>query len=100
MKLRINEQIKTDTCLVIGNNGEQHGILTKFEALELARKLNLDLVEVAPNHKPPVCRIMKYPHKNDKPPKSKEIGSKPKPKPPILSSDKKETIPVKVIIDK
>ena len=45
---------------VIGANGEQVGILPIEEALTSARELGLDLVEVAPNSDPPVCRIMDY----------------------------------------
>lgn len=45
---------------VIGANGEQVGILPIEEALASARELSLDLVEVAPNSDPPVCRIMDY----------------------------------------
>jgi translation initiation factor IF-3 len=45
---------------VIGANGEQVGILPIDEALASARDLNLDLVEVAPNADPPVCRVMDY----------------------------------------
>jgi translation initiation factor IF-3 len=45
---------------VIGANGEQVGILPIDEALSSARDLGLDLVEVAPNSDPPVCRVMDY----------------------------------------
>jgi len=45
---------------VIGANGEQVGILPIGEALASARELELDLVEVAPNSDPPVCRVMDY----------------------------------------
>jgi len=45
---------------VIGENGEQIGILPAKEAIERARMANLDLVEVSPNSRPPVCRIMDY----------------------------------------
>ena len=45
---------------VIGANGEQVGILSIEEALDSAKDLGLDLVEVAPNSDPPVCRIMDY----------------------------------------
>ena len=46
--------------MVIGPNGEQLGVKSKQEALEIAQKRELDLVLVAPNAKPPVCRIMDY----------------------------------------
>lgn len=45
---------------MIGANGEQVGIMTIQEALSAAEEVNLDLVEVAPNADPPVCRIMDY----------------------------------------
>jgi len=45
---------------VIDDNGEQVGILPVKEALARARAANLDLVEIAPNGQPPVCRIMDY----------------------------------------
>jgi translation initiation factor IF-3 len=45
---------------LIGENGEQLGILPTFKALELAQAGNLDLVEVAPNVVPPVCRLLDY----------------------------------------
>jgi translation initiation factor IF-3 len=45
---------------VIGPNGEQLGVIPTIEALERAREANLDLVEVAPQERPPVCKIMDY----------------------------------------
>jgi translation initiation factor IF-3 len=45
---------------VIGPNGEQLGVIPTSEALERARDANLDLVEVAPQERPPVCKIMDY----------------------------------------
>ena len=45
---------------VISENGEQLGILITSDAIERARNVGLDLVEVAPNEKPPVCRIMDF----------------------------------------
>jgi translation initiation factor IF-3 len=45
---------------VIADDGAQLGIMTTDEAIKAARKVNLDLVEVAPNERPPVCRIMDY----------------------------------------
>jgi translation initiation factor IF-3 len=45
---------------VIGAEGDQLGVITRDEALEKAREAGLDLVEVAPNEKPPVCRIMDF----------------------------------------
>jgi translation initiation factor IF-3 len=45
---------------VIGHNGEQLGIMATDQALAAAREAELDLVEVAPNERPPVCRIMDF----------------------------------------
>ena len=59
-KQRINEQIRVTPVRVIGADGTQLGILPTEEAIEEARKVELDLVEVAPNEEPPVCRIMDY----------------------------------------
>ncbi len=56
----INEAIRAREVRLVDPQGEQLGIKTKFEALEIATRLNLDLVMVAPNAKPPVCRIMDY----------------------------------------
>jgi translation initiation factor IF-3 len=58
--VRINDQIRVPSVRVITNEGEQLGILPTDEALGIARVAGLDLVEVAPNEKPPVCRVMDY----------------------------------------
>lgn len=57
---RINEQIRITPVRVVAEDGEQLGIIPTEQALTRAREANLDLVEVAPNEKPPVCRIMDY----------------------------------------
>lgn len=59
-KTRINEKIRAKEVRVIGEEGEQLGVLSIKEALELAEEKKLDLVEVAGNAEPPVCRIMDY----------------------------------------
>ena len=59
-KQRINELIRVTPVRVIGADGTQLGILPTDEALRQARALDLDLVEVAPAERPPVCRIMDY----------------------------------------
>jgi translation initiation factor IF-3 len=59
-KQRINEQIRVSSVRVIADDGEQLGIMTPDEALRRAREVGLDLVEVAPNERPPVCRIMDF----------------------------------------
>ena len=57
---RINEQIRVTPVRVVSDEGEQLGILPTEEALEMARNTGLDLVEVAPSERPPVCRIMDH----------------------------------------
>ncbi|HEX5442641.1 MAG TPA: translation initiation factor IF-3 [Pirellulales bacterium] len=57
---RINEQIRISPVRVISSEGEPLGILNTDEALAKAREAELDLVEVAPNERPPVCRIMDF----------------------------------------
>jgi len=57
---RINYQIKVKEVRVISADGEQLGILDTREAIRKAEDLGLDLVEVAPTAKPPVCRIMDF----------------------------------------
>ena len=57
---RINDQIRVPEVRCVAADGEQLGIITTESALERARESGLDLVEVAPNEKPPVCRIMDY----------------------------------------
>ncbi len=57
---RVNNQIRISPIRVIGPSGEQIGVIPTDEALSRAREIGLDLVEVAPNEKPPVCRIMDY----------------------------------------
>jgi translation initiation factor IF-3 len=56
----VNERIRVPEVRVIDENGEQVGVLKTREALALARQRNLDLVEVAPNAQPPVCRLLDY----------------------------------------
>ncbi len=57
---RINDQIRVSQVRVVGVDGDQLGILSTEEALATARNAGLDLVEVAPDSKPPVCRVMDY----------------------------------------
>ncbi len=56
----INEWIRDRQVRLIGENGEQLGIMSSREALEAAREAGLDLVKVAPNANPPVCKIIDY----------------------------------------
>ena len=58
--LRTNEQIRISPVRLIGAQGEAHGVVPTTQALEMARAAGLDLVEVAPFERPPVCKIMDY----------------------------------------
>lgn len=58
--MRINEEIRAREVRVIGSDVEQLGIMSGREAQQLAYEKHLDLVEIAPTAKPPVCRIMDY----------------------------------------
>ncbi|MER3415044.1 MAG: translation initiation factor IF-3 [Gemmataceae bacterium] len=58
--LRVNEQIRISPVRLIGPGGEQLGIVPVSVAMQKAREAGLDLVEVAPHERPPVCRIMDY----------------------------------------
>ena len=58
--LRINEEIRIREVRVTDSNGEQLGIMLTRDALRLAEEQHLDLVEVAPKARPPVCRIMDF----------------------------------------
>ena len=57
---RINEQIRISPVRLIGINGEQLGVVPTAQALEMAREHQQDLVEVAANERPPVCKIMDF----------------------------------------
>ncbi|HEY1067705.1 MAG TPA: translation initiation factor IF-3, partial [Pirellulales bacterium] len=57
---RVNEHIRITPVRVISADGKQLGILPTDQALGMAREQDLDLVEVAPDSRPPVCRIMDY----------------------------------------
>ena len=59
-ELPINEQIRAKEVQLIGENGEKLGVIPFNEALDKAIDKNLDLVLVAPNGNPPVCKIMNY----------------------------------------
>ena len=56
----INEQIRDREVRLIGPNGDQLGIMSAKEAMKYAREAELDLVKIAPNSKPPVCKIIDY----------------------------------------
>ncbi len=57
---RINEQIRISPVRLIGAGGEQLGVIPTTQAMEMAREAQLDLVEVAPMERPPVCKIMDF----------------------------------------
>ena len=75
----INGQIREKEVQLIGVNGEKLGVVSTKEALETAEKENLDLVLVAPNGNPPVCKIMNYgKYKFEQAKKEKEAKKKQK----------------------
>jgi len=59
-ELQINEEIRDREIRVVGADGAQLGIMSAKDALKLAAEKNLDLVKIAPQAVPPVCRIMDY----------------------------------------
>ena len=59
-ELRINERIRVPEVRLVGPNGETVGIVPTDQALKLAQEADLDLVEIAPQGKPPVCKLMDY----------------------------------------
>ncbi|MHB0945804.1 MAG: translation initiation factor IF-3 [Sedimentisphaerales bacterium] len=60
LKLRINEWIRTSPVRLIGAENNQVGVVPVNEAMDMARQAGLDLVEIAPEASPPVCRIMDF----------------------------------------
>ena len=56
----INERIRDREVRLVSESGEQLGIMSSREALKLAREADLDLVKIAPNAKPPVCKIIDF----------------------------------------
>lgn len=56
----INEQIRDKEVRLIGTEGEQLGIMSSKDAMKLAKEADLDLVKIAPNAQPPVCKIIDY----------------------------------------
>lgn len=57
---RVNEEISVRECRLIGDDGHQHGVVSLDEARKIAGNVGLDLVEVSPNAKPPVIKIIDY----------------------------------------
>lgn len=60
MRTRINYQIRVPEVRVINSDGEQLGVMATEKAIQLAEEKGLDLVEVSPTARPPVCRIVDY----------------------------------------
>lgn len=58
--MRVNQEIRVPKVRVITESGEQKGVLTLHEALQLAQEEGLDLVEIVPTAVPPVCKIIDY----------------------------------------
>ncbi|MBQ9297491.1 MAG: translation initiation factor IF-3 [Clostridia bacterium] len=78
-ELEINEQIREKEVQLIDENGTKLGIMSSKEALSIAEEKNLDLVLVAPNGNPPVCKIMNYgKYKFEQSKKEKEAKKKQK----------------------
>lgn len=78
-ELPINEQIRAKEVQLIGENGEKLGVLSLNDALDKAEEKKLDLVLVAPNGNPPVCKIMNYgKYKFEQSKKEKEAKKKQK----------------------
>ena len=77
--LMINEQIRDKEVRLIGEDGEQLGIMSAKEAQKLAEEAGLDLVKIAPTAKPPVCKIVDYgKYKYEQTRKEKEAKKKQK----------------------
>jgi translation initiation factor IF-3 len=57
---RINEDIRVPEVRLIGPEGQNYGVVSAAQAMSIAQQAGLDLVEVAPNSEPPVCRVLDY----------------------------------------
>lgn len=74
---RVNDSIRVPQIRLIGADGEQVGVVETSEGMQMAEEADLDLVEIAPDAKPPVCRIMDYgKFRYDKEKKAKEARKK------------------------
>ena len=60
MDMMINEEIRDREIRLIGPEGEQLGIMSARQALDIAEEKELDLVKIAPQARPPVCKLMDY----------------------------------------
>ena len=78
-EVRLNERIRAQEVRLIDENGAQLGVMPTQHALQIARERNYDLIEVAPNAQPPVCRIMDYgKHKYEQAKRERETRRKSK----------------------
>lgn len=80
MRERINNQIRANEVRVISSTGENLGVLSFRDALALAEKEGLDLIEITPNANPPIAKIAdfgKYQYEQNKKQKKAKAGSKP-----------------------
>ncbi len=80
MRERINNQIRAKELRVLDSEGQNLGVLSIKEALELAQNKGLDLIEIAPNANPPIAKVMdfgKYQYEANKKLKKAKAGSKP-----------------------
>jgi len=76
LKVNVNRRIRASEVRLIDENGKQYGVVSIEKALELAENASLDLVEIAPDAKPPVCKILNFgKYKYDKE-KQKKINKK------------------------
>jgi len=76
-ELRVNDRIRISPIRLIDDEGEQVGIVPTDEARRMARERGMDLVEVAPNARPPVCKLMDYgKHKYEEARKLREARKK------------------------
>lgn len=58
--MRINREIRAESVRVIGQDGELLGVMSPYDAIKMAEEVGLDLVEIAPNAAPPVCKIIDF----------------------------------------
>ena len=78
-EIRVNERIRAREVRLIDEKGAQLGVMSTQEALRLARERRYDLIEVAPNAQPPVCRVMDYgKHKYEQAKRERETHKKSK----------------------
>ena len=90
----INEQIRDKEVRLIGEDGEQLGIVSSRDALKMAEEAGLDLVKIAPTAKPPVCKIVDYgKYKYEQVRKEKEAKKKQK----VIISRRSDFPPISIL---